>query len=288
MTRTLITICTIAGIALLSIAGCGFSKKEDPTPKEYNLNKPERFNMPESLMEISGIVFYKGNSDTIYAIQDENGKLFRLAWKQAKQMHAHFGKTGDYEDVTIVKDQVIVLKSNGYLFKFPFASATYEEVDSVNEIKHLLPKGEYESIYGDDSLGLVYVLCKNCEQDNNKKVASGYIFRIEGDSLFPNGNFSIDVGQIKDIAGKVKRGFRPSGLAKNPVTGEWFIISAVNKMLVITDKQFTVTAVYPLNGNTFNQPEGIAFDKAGNLYISNEGSDLSRGNIYKFPRLTRK
>ncbi|BAV07797.1 hypothetical protein SAMN05421788_103144 [Filimonas lacunae] len=285
--RTFITIAFSGICAFPILAGCNMTKKQDPTPAAYNLNKPEKFSMPESLLEISGISFYKGRPDSIYSIQDENGKLFRMAWQQGKQAHAHFGKTGDYEDVSIVKDQVIILKSNGSLFQFPFTSATYPEIDHAKEWKHLLPKGEYESIYGDDSTGLVYVLCKNCDQDNNKKVASGFIFQLQGDSLFAQGNFSIDVGQIKDIAGKVKRGFRPSALAKNPLTGEWFIISAVNKMIVIADSRFTVKEVYPLNGNTFNQPEGIAFDKNGDLYISNEGSDLSSGNILKFKRLTR-
>lgn len=284
--RTITTTRMIIAALLLTTAGCSFTKKENPTPKAYNLNKPEKFSMPESLLEISGISFYKGNSDSVYAIQDENGKLFRLAWKHEKQLHAQFGKTGDYEDVSIVHDQVIVLKSNGTLFQFPFAHATYEEIDSAQELKHLLPKGEYESMYGDDSTGLVYVLCKNCEQDNNKKAASGYIFRLENNTLSPAGNFTISVGEIKEIAGKVKRGFRPSAMAKNPVTHEWYIISAVNKLLVITSYDFKVKEVYPLNGNTFNQPEGLAFDKEGNMYISNEGDDLSRGNILKFKRLT--
>ncbi|GGH66078.1 hypothetical protein HNQ91_001946 [Filimonas zeae] len=287
MMRTITTIRLLIPILLLMTAACGLQKKQDPTPRAYNLGKPEKFSMPESLLEISGISFYKGRNDSVYAIQDENGKLFRLAWKHEKQLHAQFGKTGDYEDVSIARDQVIVLKSNGSLFQFPFSSATYESIDSVNEWKHLLPKGEYESLYADDSSGQVYVLCKNCEQDNKKKAASGFIFRINGNTLEPAGNFTINVGEIKEIAGKVKRGFRPSAMAKNPLTGEWFIVSAVNKLLVITDGSFTVKEVYPLNGNTFNQPEGLAFDAEGNMYISNEGDDLSRGNILKFKRLTR-
>ncbi|RZK63080.1 MAG: SdiA-regulated family protein, partial [Pedobacter sp.] len=35
-------------------------------------------------------------------------------------------------------------------------------------------------------------------------------------------------------------------------------------------------------GTSFNQPEGIAFDRDNNLYISNEGGDLSAGNILMF------
>jgi uncharacterized protein YjiK len=78
--------------------------------------------------------------------------------------------------------------------------------------------------------------------------------------------------------------FRPSAMAQNPVTNEWFIISAVNEILVVTDQQWQVKDVYPLNHKTFLQPEGLAFDKKGNLYISNEGDEISKGNIYRFKR----
>lgn len=89
--------------------------------------------MPESLLEISGITFNKSISDTIYAIQDEEGKLFRLPWGIKKQNNAKFGKKGDYEDLTIINDHAFILKSNGTLFSFPMSDAVYEDVDGARE-----------------------------------------------------------------------------------------------------------------------------------------------------------
>jgi len=272
-------LCITAGIT-----GCASGQEKVKTPREYNLDKPERFALPESLLEISGISFHKGNNDTIYAIQDEEGKLFRLAWGNKKQYHVKFGKSGDYEDVSILRGRVVALKSNGSLYSFPFSDAIYEEIDSVQEWPRLLPEGEYEGMFGDESSGRLYILCKNCKVDDKDNV-TGYIYQLSDSSLTPAGQFNVDVESIKPFSGKVKKGFRPSALAKNPITGEWFIVSAINKLLVIADENWKIKNAYPLNGNTFNQPEGIAFDKAGNMYISNEGDDLSTGNILKFARL---
>ncbi|CAG4994163.1 hypothetical protein DYBT9275_01333 [Dyadobacter sp. CECT 9275] len=268
----------------IGLAACNATTKEkEEVFEEYDLHSPDEFNMPESLFEISGITFYKGNSDTVYAIQDEEGKLFRLGWDVKVQRHTKFGKKGDYEDVAILNDQVVILKSNGHLFTFPFSEAVYEEPAGVKELDQVLPKGEYEGMYGDEKTGKLYVICKNCPQDNSKKRVSGYILKL-GDQAKTAGNFSINVDEIKAISGKVERGFRPSAMAQNPVTSEWYIISAVNKLLVITDTHWKVKHAFGLNGNTFNQPEGIAFDKTGNMYISDEGDDLSDGNILKFVR----
>jgi DNA-binding beta-propeller fold protein YncE len=274
----LFALLLLAGAA----AGCGFSEENDPTPRAYNLNKPDKFSMPESLLEISGIAFNKAKGDTVYAIQDEEGKLFRLAWDIPKQYNARFSKHGDYEDVSIINDKVIVLKSNGHLYSFALSNATKEDADNVQEWKNLLPPGEYEGLYGDEATDQLYVLCKNCDADDAQKQVTGYIFKF-ADSIHQLSTFEIDVSGIPAI--KAKKSFRPSALAKNPLTNEWYIVSAVNKLLVITDSNWKVKETYPLNSNTFNQPEGIAFDKAGNLYISNEGDDLVKGNILLFRRL---
>ncbi len=272
-----------AGFLLLLLSGCGSLSDQEETIPHYQFDKPEKFNLPESLLEVSGITFHDGNNDTIYAVQDEQGRVFRLAWDIKRQYNTKFSKQGDYEDLAIVNGQVIVLKSNGSFFRFPFTETFYEEADDVQEWKKILPKGEYEGMYADPATGQLYVICKKCRDDDPKKMVSGFILDA-GDSISITGQFSIDTDQIEKIAGKIKRGFRPSGLARNPITSEWFVISSVNKLLVVADSNWNIKQACKLNGNVFNQPEGIAFDKAGNLYISNEGDDLSEGNILKFIR----
>jgi hypothetical protein len=265
------------------VAGCSLSARDQVKTEHFNLGKPDKFAMSETLLEISGFTFNKGNSDTVYAIQDEEGKLFRVKWDIKKPLNAKFGKKGDYEDVAIVNNTVVVLKSNGQLFAFPFEEASWEDVDSVIEYKTFLPPGEFEGMYGDEATKRLYVICKNCADDDKKRAVTGYIFQF-GDGVYPVGSFQVNVDEIKNYAGKVKRGFRPSGLAQDPLSYDWFIISAVNKLMVVTDSSWKVKNAYPLSGNVFNQPEGIAFDKEGNLYISNEGDDIADGNILKFKR----
>ncbi|MCE7063149.1 SdiA-regulated domain-containing protein [Dyadobacter sp. CY343] len=277
----------ISLLALLTLGGCDSTKKERVVYKDYDLGKPDKFNMPESLFEISGITLNQGNPDTIYAIQDEDGRLYRLGWDEPKQLNVKFSKKGDYEDVTIIKNNVYVLKSNGVIYNFPLTEAVFEEVEQIREIKKILPKGEYEGMFGEETSDKIYILCKNCEQDNAKRSITGYIIEPDKDSSQIAGQFSINVEEIKAITGKVERGFRPSGLAKNPLTNDWYIISAVNKLMVVTDSQWKVKEAYALNGNQFIQPEGITFDKQGNLYISNEGDDLFSGNILKFKKISR-
>jgi len=266
--------------------GCSPENKKEKTLSGYDLDTPEKFFMPESIFEISGIAFNKGNADTVYAIQDEEGKLFKLGLGVKKQLHTKFGKKGDYEDLAIVNGQVVILKSSGAMVFFPLAATDQEEIDSVTEWKHVLPKGEFESLYGEETTGNLYILCKNCPSDQAKESLSGYILNLD-DSTKQSTDFRIDVKQIKEKAGKMKTGFKPSGLAQNPITKEWFIISAINKLIVVTDSNWKVKETAQLEGGKFNQPEGIAFDNAGNLYISNEGSDVSEGNILKFKRLVK-
>lgn len=260
-----------------------FEKKNYTSPPGYDLNNPQKFIMPQTLEEISGIEFYKGSPDTLYAQQDEEGVLFRLQPGDTRPLRCRFAKNGDYEDLAICNDWVIMLKSNGNLYVFPFSEAGQEKAEHVTEFKELLPEGEFEGMYADEQQGLLYVLCKQGCSNKKDKTSKGFILQLLPDgSLAQKGAFTIDVKEIEARA-KDKFNFHPAALAFNSRTAEWFVVSSVNKLLVITDPSWKVKEVHRLNPSIYIQSEGIVFDKDGNLYISNEGNELSRGNMLKIP-----
>ncbi|PWT78003.1 MAG: SdiA-regulated family protein [Bacteroidetes bacterium] len=239
--------------------------------------------MPAALDEISGIAFNNGISDTIYAQQDEHGKLFHFKWQDKNVLVTKFGPKGDYEDLAICKNYVIMLRSDGVLFVFPLSDARKQKSERVRIWDRFLPAGEYEAMSADEKNGKIFVLCKNCEADKTNKKSSGFIFSISDDgSLSPSGNFQINVKQIQSGLGRAKIRFRPSGMAADPVTHNWLIISSVNKLLVILDPDWKVTNIYDLNPAIFVQPEGIAIDKDRHLFIANERNYTSHGTILRF------
>lgn len=275
-----ILLCFIIITCLFYIKCTGQQKSR--SPKGYDLNNPVKYNMPEALHEISGIAFNKGNPDMMFAEQDEEGELFYFKPGSMNVKQIKFGQGGDYEDVAITNNQVIMLRSDGVLFTFPL-DLKKAEATNVKQLDNLLPKGEYEGMYADDSNQSVYVLCKHCSIEKTSKTNTVFTLKLSTDGSLKNaGQHTIDVGRISKLAGVKKLNFHPSGLSKNPKTNEWYILSSVNKLLVIADANWNVKEVYPLNPGKFGQPEGIVFDNQNNLYISNEGDKIGPGNVLKF------
>lgn len=233
--------------------------------------------MQDLLREISGIAFNKGINDTLYAEEDENGKVFHFRLGDNRIQSTRFGKKGDFEDISICNNYVIMLRSDGVLFTFPLSETGKKEADRVKVFENILPSGEYEGLASIDSSKKIFVLCKHCTEEKTNKWGGGSILQLDASgNLTVSGNFEIAIKEIDAILGSRKINFHPSALAKNVLTGEWYIISSVNKLLIITDENWTVKAAYPLDPLLFNQPEGIAFDRQQNLYISNErGQSIS-------------
>ena len=59
--------------------------------------------------------------------------------------------------------------------------------------------------------------------------------------------------------------FMPSGIAIHPDTKDVFLISSVGKLLVVLNKNGKIIDMAPLKRSLFRQPEGITFDKEGNI-----------------------
>ncbi len=283
MTRAY-SICILTLLAGVAVLSCGNPKNKYSSPPGYDFIQADKFNMPSSLLEISGIAFNEGNSDTVYSVQDEDGKLFRQKWDVKKQKNTKFAPNDDFEDVSIMDHRVFILNSNGSVYSFPLTELNKKETDQAKEAKHIVPKGEYEGLFADGETNKVYIICKSCPVDKKAKTVTGYIFDYNAvaDSLIAIDTFKLDLKQLKVVNAKLKTSFSASALARNLKTNEWYVLSSANKLLLVTDAQWNIKAAHRLNSSVFNQPEGIAFDSAQNLFISNEGDEVTDGNILKF------
>jgi uncharacterized protein YjiK len=250
----------------------------------YDLSKPSVYKMPSVLDEISGIAFMNGKNDTVYAVQDEIGEVFAFSLKDKTVKTNIFSQKGDYEDLAFLNNQLVILKSNGALVSFAAANflKTGKAAD-LQETKGLLPEGEYEGLYADETSQTLFVLSKETKEAKRNRQIFGYALKMAPNGKISFGSaFTIDVSAIEAKITIKKNNFLPSALAKNKKTNEWFILSAHNSVLVVTNANWKVKQAFSLPENLFEQPEGIAFDSQHNLYISNEKGKAKEATILKF------
>jgi uncharacterized protein YjiK len=267
-------------IYFLFFYSCGFNtsdKKTIASPEGYNLAEPKKIFLTESLDEISGIVYL--NDTTIIAENDEEGKIFAVNPSKSKTTPSWmFGKNGDFEDIAYAGKEWYVLRSDGnlYLLQNTFTdSCTHQKIESP------FRESEFEGLYYDDSRKSLMMVCKSCSMDNDKKEVSVFAFNTETKTWNANPAFQLDVKDISAKSGKEKLHFKPSAAAINPVDKNLYIISSVNKLLVVADINGVVKNAYTLPPGNFKQPEGISFAPSGDMYISNEAVE-GTANILLF------
>jgi hypothetical protein len=275
--KYLYLIVALASLSMQLVA-CGGEKRHHTSPVGYNLAQPYKLAMPLELDEISGVTYYAPDS-SIMAINDELGWLYKIHPVNARRTEKwHFSHADDFEDLVLVDSVFYALKSNGDIVSFHFKS------DSIIAQEHLFPfgKSEFETLYQDTVTSDLVLICKDCESDK-KKLLSVFIYN-KYTGAYSKASFDIDAKGIAKALGKKSMRFKPSAAAIHPITRELYIISAINKLLVIADVRGSVLAAHQLNPSIFKQPEGLCFTPNGSLIISNEsaGNGLANILIYKY------
>jgi uncharacterized protein YjiK len=76
--------------------------------------------------------------------------------------------------------------------------------------------------------------------------------------------------------------FGPSGVAVHPILSNIYVISSINKVLLVLSAEGKILEMVKLDKNRFPQPEGICFDKDGTMYLSSEAKDDPKGKLFAF------
>ncbi|AEW02873.1 hypothetical protein A4D02_02485 [Niastella koreensis] len=258
---------------------CSSSASGDPvykSPDGYDLNKPFLLKLPVELDEISGVAFYAKDT-SVFAVGDEFGWLYKVPLTGGKPIRKwKFSGDGDYEDLVMIDKVFYVLQSDGDITAFTFDD--HNQILS-QEIEFPSKGNEFEILYYDPHLFKLTMICKDCEIDK-KKALTAFNFNLLNKHF--DDSASINVTAIASMIGEKKMKFKPSAAAINPVTDELFILSSINKLLVIADRKGNPKQAYPLDEGVFKQPEGITFSPQGDMLISNESAKSGVANILFF------
>ena len=243
----------------------------------YDFASAKVINLPTELDEISGITFLLPESNSLYAIQDEEAAIFDFDLVSNSIVSTNiFGKPGDFEDITTDGQFYYVLKSNGHIH-----SVDINNKGKVIVNKDLVPNGEYESLSYDLKSKQLVLLCKDCKVDKKHNVITGYIFDIKKDGkLSLSRDFIVEVDKSIEKNNILKKGFKASAIAKKNSSNEWYIISSIQQKLLIADHDFHVKEIVSLPKNMFEQPEGLGFDAVENLYISSEKGTVDAAKLF--------
>lgn len=251
------------------------------SPTQEGITILKEWSMPDELKEISGLSYI--DSDRLACVQDEIGKVFiyNINTKQIEKS-IQFGETGDYEGLAVVGNTVWVLRADGVLI----------EVKDINAAKPVVSEHRTHLTIAQDCEGLCYDPEKNRllvtvkEKDPNSDAYKGiYAFNLDSRTMAKEPAFKIDLQHevfANGAGGKKKKAgtIMPAAIAIDPVSKDMFITDGPRSRLLITDKEGSIKKFLQLDNKKFMQPEGITFNKEGELFISNEGKDVP-GNILK-------
>jgi hypothetical protein len=255
------------------IFGCNHGSKQYDSPACYNLNKPYLIKLPPELKEISGIAYYS-KDNSLFAESDAKGALYKIFLNKPTDIRKwKYSHKKDYEDIVLHDSTFFILNNNGDITALTFVN------DSLVPHEYTFPengKYEFESLYYDDQLQKLVLICKDCALDKEASVST---YSFDPKQFTYGSSYSIETKIIGDIAGPSSAKFKPSGASINPVTGELYILSSINKVLVVASRAGVIKDVYKLDPALFGQPEGITFSPNGGLFISNEAGTTTAADI---------
>jgi len=244
------------------------------------INVIKKWEMPKDLTEISGLSYI--DDKRFACVQDELGKIFiyNIA-SSTVEKEIPFGAVGDYEGLAVVGETVWVLRSDGKLFEVNNMNAANPAVKEYST--GLTIKQDSEGLCYDKKNNRLLIAIKGVEPDT-EDYKGIYAFDLASKKMDQQPVFKIDLlNKVfgSNGSGKKKKGsMNPSGIAIHPINGDMYITDGRDPKLLITDAAGTIKKLYSLNTNEFAQPEGITFNSAGDLFISNEGTKQP-GNILK-------
>ncbi|MCC7503497.1 MAG: SdiA-regulated domain-containing protein [Flavobacteriales bacterium] len=278
-------------VILLSILlvplSCAFTLPQQRAKRiPYELNRPTTvLELPAQLVEISALTDV--DSTTVACVQDESSTLYFIGLKDGRVLRTEtFGGPADMEGLTRVGSGYFALRSDGLIHHIEQVRGRWVTQDTF---RLDIPNRNIEGLGYDDRSGLVLVspkdITKGGPEVRDDRILYAFDPKDPAHSCRPVLKLSVDAltrqAEAKGIAVPTRttdKGrtvsalkLRYSSVAVHPATGHYYLLSAVDRMLLVVDRAGLLVDLAVLDAELLPKPEGITFLSNGDLVLSSEG-----------------
>lgn len=277
-----------AGISgFLSLTGMSRPGQGPVSLADYDLEagNATHWRLPGRLREISGLA--TTSDHRLLAHDDEAGVVYEIDLQDesiVKQFQmADMADTveDDFEGIAVADDWIYLVTSSGRIYETPEGA----DGESVLYRVHATGVGrecEIEGLAYDADRRELLLMCKDARDEDLEGRLPVYRWSIDEKRLNAD---SSAVPAVRDFARHIgSRVYRPSGIERHPVSGNYFVIAARPGAIAEVTPKGEVVAARRFTAEWHRQVEGIAFAADGALIIADEGGG-GRARLTVYPGL---
>ena len=227
-----------------------------------------RWIMPVTLAEISGLALTPDGR--LFAHGDELGQVSELDYRRGVLVKQFtLGRTplqGDFEGITVADGLFYLLASDGKIYEFREGD-NGTAVDYVAHDTRLGKECEFEGITYDADRGALLLVCKNVGTKRLDDDLVIYAWKLP-DGASPSSP-AIVIPRKEVIGGNKWKSLHPSDITRDPLSGDYVIVTAQEQALVRITPDGKVVSSRPLPA-ALEHTEGVAITKDSLLILSDE------------------
>lgn len=260
--------CIGAGVCLLLlISSCG---GEPSASAAGQVNDGfTQWKLPHRLREISGLALTA--DERLFAITDETATVYELDYDEGRIIKSFtFGDPvvrADFEGIAVLEDRIWLMTSDGLLF----AAAEGPDGQSVSYRTFDTGHGAYcelEGLAQDRHATTLILACKETTAKKDGLMLFEWQASVEGIDFVRE--VALPQAAITDSIDEKR--INPSGVAVDPVSGEWVLVAARQDALIRLAADGTLLeAIILKKKRRHRQAEGIEMTRDGRMLIADEG-----------------
>lgn len=264
----------------------------------FDLNRPSAlFVLPAELHEVSALTDV--DARTVACLQDEDATLYLIDAATGRITGKHaFGPPGDMEGLTRTGEEYYALRSDGLVYRMHLGTGSAQVLDTF---RLRLPQDNLEGLGYDERMHRLIIapkgVAKGGPEDRGQRALFAY--DLSERKLLPEPVMRLSVEDIvvmaRDAGIRVPTRTTPKGrevpavklrfssVAIDPINDHHYLLSAMDRLLLVVDRNGRFITLHQLDASVFPKPEGITFLPDGTLLINSEGKD-ARPVLARFER----